>query len=281
MTRKTIFGLPKPVRNILWEMTLTPRVLSLQYRRVFHAECDDIQCCTLSIRPSPQTDDTCSFMYISCNNISSIPCLSICREARSYALSRGYRAWRLQDTLGRTRNVMWNPDLDTVFFDGLTQNLGRDFFYNDIIARQFPDEMMEVQFLALLSSHWPSEVPRISPVQFRERHLLPEPMLQFKALSELCVVLDGPYEFGYAQVIKSSQNRPVNAQQPSTSWTVPDDIEEVFRIEKTKAPESNSNVPKVRFVKSQHKIINGSGESMILRCYPCPDLFRLMELWRK
>jgi len=276
MTKDTIFSLPRPVRNIIWEKTLIPQVISLQYRRVFHAERDNVQY-TFPIRLSPQAGDICAFLYILCTDISPIASLCICQESRNYALSQGYRAWELQDKSGRTRRVMWNPVRDTVFFDGLTQNLGKHFFYDDVIAQQFPAEVMQVRFLAVLSSHWPCEVSHKAPLVCQDRRTLPASSLQFKALSEICVVLDAPYESGYVRSIKSSSTRSVNIQPPLTSWRVPDDIEKEFRMEKENLPESDSNVPKVRFVRSQDRIVNGSRESGILRCSPCPDLFKLMD----
>jgi len=280
MTKETIFSLPKPVRDIIWEMTITSRVLSLQYRRVFHTEYDNIHR-TFPIRLSPQANDTCSFLYILCNDISSITTLSICQDSRKYALSRGYRAWNLQDMAGRTRSVMWNPVLDTVFLDGLTQKLGKIFFYDDTIIQQFPVEVSELRFLAVLSSHWPTEVYQghwqLSPDQRLPKVLSP----QFNALTELCVVFDAPYESAYVQKIESSPNQSLNLPHLSTSWQIPADIENEFKIEKARMSESQSNVPKVRFVKNQNQIIDGSGESAILRCFPCPYLFKLMQWWKE
>ncbi|KAF4628992.1 hypothetical protein G7Y89_g9156 [Cudoniella acicularis] len=316
----TIHGLPRNLRDSIWELTFTPRVLALvinlflssflssgnqiiiliswEYHSssrlilalpprnnranfsklcqlVYHDEFDKNQY-PLPIRLSRRQNDIGSFLYFSSNEILSIPSLTLCKESRNYAISRGYRTWKLQNTSGKTRDVMWNPTFDTVFCDGFGQDLGKNFFYAKSFALQFPLETRELQFLALLSSHWTSGVHHSSSALSRLPLSPKRTSAQFKALLEICVVFDEPYESEYVRIIGSLQKQSSKLPPPILPWTVPIDIEAELRAENLQHLDAEWAVPNVRFVGSQDKIITGPDETGTLRCFPCPDMFKLM-----
>jgi hypothetical protein len=171
---------------------------------------------------------------------------------------------------------MWNPAYDTIFCDSWSQELGIKFFFVDFLAQQFPDETNEVKYLALLSSHWENDKrarPAISAVPRKERDQL---SWRFNALLELCVVLDEPYESEYIHSLMSLQKKPLGLRQnPPESLRVPRDIEVELRTHIMMQENTDCVVPTVRLVGSRERIVDGPNQSAVLRCYPCPDIFRL------
>jgi len=178
--------------------------------------------------------------------------------------------------LGKTKNLLWNPAFDTIFCDGFTQDLGINFFYADTLAQQFPFEVAEVRYLALLSSHWVTGTSTKSSLSTKYRGSRKKPSSHFKALSEVCIVFDEPYESQYVRNIKPLQAKSSKMGDISPPWRVPGDIQVVFKAEKMKRPDWECVVPTVRLVGSQDKIITGPEEFAALRCYPCPDMFKLV-----
>jgi hypothetical protein len=171
---------------------------------------------------------------------------------------------------------MWNPAFDTVFCDGLAQDLGKSFFYGGGFPMQFPLETREVRFLALLSSHWTTGMYS-GPTSLPTGSTLPKrTSAQFSSLLEVCVVFDEPYESECVRIIGSLQKRSPDFPTLGTGWTVPMDIEAELLSENAKHLKKEWAVPSVRFVGSKDKILGGSNENLTLRCSPCPDMIKVV-----
>jgi hypothetical protein len=107
--------------------------------------------------------------------------LSVCQESRRLALSKGYKAWRIERGDRKVRDLMWNPSMDTVLFvDAYASHCF------DLFLEQFPEQVKEVENLALPDSFWLAH----NVIKPFTKMKLWQPLMNFTALKRLFVRLD-------------------------------------------------------------------------------------------
>jgi 2EXR family len=267
----TLFPLlPKEIRILIWELAITPRVLSL------HCKTYDTYGSGGAIEPfllklfvsSPKrytfpftkTDAVDEIVRFSIAHIPLLPALCVCNESRqSLITGGGYKAWEVDSIDGDSQYFLWNPKLDTIAFAGPHPRLLPQL-YAEIFYIQFPDEAKEVERLAVPSSHWKdSWGPRID----RAEH-----WIRFAALKEMVVVVDVEFERACVRRVMEDDVYTGGVDP----FSVPGDI--MMALEKGKAmrPDVEWRVPDVRVVRDKNGILEGADLYLTLRCCPCPDL---------
>jgi hypothetical protein len=137
-------SLPLEIRYIIWELTFTPRVVSLIYDQIHYEDNPNV------FFPVLKAPHEVRFS-IADNNLPIINALSVCQESRNFAKKKGYQPWKLQNLSDEAKQVMWNPALDTVSC-GASWRLFDNYTPTPTFFCQFPVETHLVQYLALPSS---------------------------------------------------------------------------------------------------------------------------------
>ena len=105
----------------------------------------------------------------------------MCQKSRRLALSKGYKAWRIERRDGKVRDVMWNPSMDAILFvDAYTSHCF------DLFLEQFPEQVKEVENLALPDSFWLAN----NVIKPFTKTKLWRPLMKFTTLKRLFVRLD-------------------------------------------------------------------------------------------
>lgn len=251
-------SLPLELRLMIWELTLTPRVIPLICERAYYEDFVGVD----RFVSTPEGPEALEFA-IADNDIPIVSALYICQESRRVALNRGYRPWKLYNLSNEIKLVMWNPAIDTVYFgdsfapDGLLR----------VMSQRYPIETQQLRHMALPTKHWGSanngvQVERV------------DYWMQFENLEDLCVVIDLPYEYQKAVYAKlPSQEFPGLNPHP---WTIPFDIEADFEeFYQREVPEFK--IPILRVVEDEEDILSGQSMEMVLRCHPCEDMHYLLR----
>jgi hypothetical protein len=158
---------------------------------------------------------------------------------------------------------MWNPRIDILFLKDSNVLCGehplsalRPCF--DLFFEQFPEQVKEVQKIAVWSSYWPQSM-KLSPDVLI-------PLMRLETLKEFIVMIDKPWER--------------ECLDESRLWWIQKDIAGVLEnVEKRAArypdftsPPGGWKVPVVRVVRSEEGIVGGEKEDMELRCENCVSL---------
>jgi hypothetical protein len=266
----TLFSLlPKEIRLLIWEQTITPRVLSL------HCKTYDTYGSGGAIEPfllklfvsSPKrytfpftkADAVDEIVRFSISHIPLLPALAVCNESREAIITGcGYKAWEVDDINGDSSYFLWSPKLDTIAFAGPHPRLLPQL-YSEIFYLQFPEEVEEVERLAVPTSHWKEAWgPRIDRAEHWTR---------FTALREMVAVVDEEFEKRCARKIRDEFYN----SQHGEAWYIPNNIVSALEKGKEMRPDVEWRVPDVRAVKDKSGILEGS-DFFKLRCYPCRDI---------
>jgi hypothetical protein len=265
----TLFPLlPKEIRLLIWEQTITPRVLSL------HCKTYDTYGTGGAIEPfllklfvsSPKrntfpftkADAVDEIVRFSISHIPLLPALAVCNESREAIITGcGYKAWEVDDINGDSSYFLWNPKLDIIAFAGPHARLLPQL-YAEIFYLQFPEEVEEVERLAVPSSHWKES--------WGQRIDRAEHWVRFSALREMVVVVDE--EFEKRCVRKIREEFYINRE----AWYIPNNIVPALEKGKEMRPDVEWRVPDVRAVRDEGGILEGANVRFRLRCYPCPDI---------
>jgi hypothetical protein len=265
----TLFPLlPKEIRLLIWEQTITPRVLSL------HCKTYDTYGTGGAIEPfllklfvsSPKrntfpftkADAVDEIVRFSISHIPLLPALAVCNESREVIITGcGYKAWEVDDINGDSSYFLWNPKLDIIAFAGPHARLLPQL-YAEIFYLQFPEEVEEVERLAVPSSHWKES--------WGQRIDRAEHWVRFTALREMVVVVDE--EFEKRCVRKIREEFYINRE----AWYIPNNIVPALEKGKEMRPDVEWRVPDVRAVRDEGGILEGANLRFKLRCYPCPDI---------
>jgi len=190
---------------------------------------------------------------------------SVCRESRAVAQSSGYKLWRFENAYGRSKEIMWNPKIDTIL---LHTQVFFDKSVLDVFVAQFLLQLKEVRRLAVWSNLW------LRDDEFPLRRL--SHLTLFDSLKEFIVVVDEEWERKISTEI--GVHRVPFQQQQSTPWIIPQVVNEALNEAKkraawsfpnSKTPGKNWNVPVVRVVRDEGGILTGENKEMALRCFPC------------
>src|SRR6202042_2558979 len=83
----------------------------------------------------------------------------VSRESRHFALSQGYRVWKMQDRQGRTRDAIWNPAVDTILFPATPSRYEQLAVYPShwlrLFAAQYDEEAKIANNIAMHTSLFP------------------------------------------------------------------------------------------------------------------------------
>ena len=259
-------NLPKELRLQIWEHTLQPRALTLHCATDRSAGAIEpfllklfVSSPRRTIFPLNKQDAVDELVRLSPSNIPPLGALAACEESRSVALSRGYRAWRMDNKAGEVLDVMWHPDIDIVCFSGPHLRLLPQL-YTEIFYLQFPHEATEVRKIAIPSSHWRES--------WGERLDRIEHWLKFGSLREIILVVDKAFETKIVRRLEEHQ-QPNEGGGP---WFVPGNIEEALEKAKLMKPGIDWQVPSVRVVRDEASVLKVHDLELALRCYPCEDL---------
>jgi hypothetical protein len=267
----TLFPLlPKEIRLQIWEQTTTPRVLSL------HCKTYDTYGTGGAIEPFllkffvsfpkrdtfpiTKADAVDEIVRFSISHIPQLPALAVCNESREAIIKGcGYKAWEVDDINGDSSYFLWNPKLDIISLAGPHPRLLPQL-YAEIFYIQFPEEVEEVERLAVPSSHWKEAWgPRIERAEHWTR---------FTALREMVVVVDEEFEKRCAREIRDRFYR----SQHGEAWYIPNNIPSALERGRGMRPEVGWRVPDVRAVRDEGGILEGPHVRFRLRCWPCPDV---------
>ena len=172
--------LPKEIRDMIWQHSLTPQLISFRCKIYNFAPRHAPAFIFFLGGDEPYTHFTMEDIPRPCSpyftahlepvNINAPGALSTCRESRNLAESKGYKAWRMVHHDGKIRDVMWNPSKDTVL---LVETDSRHSF--DLFLEQFPTQVREVQRFAI-------SLPKTTRLW--------RPLTNFSALVKLCIFVD-------------------------------------------------------------------------------------------
>jgi hypothetical protein len=138
---------------------------------------------------------------------------------------------------------MWHPEFDTVMFE-------KHPFHNktgafDLFELQFPQQMNEVQSIAVKSTLWDWDA------QYKTAIYAPLPL--FAQLKEFIVVVEESYEH-WCSSLKVYFLGACN-----NTWSLPRDIECSMKAFKESAKHGDWCVPRVRIVRFQEDIVTPIG----------------------
>jgi hypothetical protein len=181
-----------------------------------------------------------AFLTVGNNKPESISALSVCTESRDIALGCRYRSWKMRNLKGEVLNMMWSPQLDIIdFLDGMASTssyVGPAPNPLALFEKQFPDEVKEVRFVALSSSHWELNLHKSVDGVW--------PLIDFTSLRELAVVVDQEHEQTCVDALESALSAVAanNASAPNAfappptafggtnivigPWAIPQDLEQ-------------------------------------------------------
>ncbi|KAI9050264.1 hypothetical protein LZ554_005432 [Drepanopeziza brunnea f. sp. 'monogermtubi'] len=258
-------SLPPELRLLIWQKLIEPRLISLQCQ---------IQCAANDqpgtflfhsfLNPPFSSDDDARTRTRSASafdirvhfaaaiTLAPVPVLQVCRESRHFALRHGYRAWRLRDEFGHTRDVMWHVELDTISLATPHRPL-IPRFYGELFRRQFPAEVAAVRRLAVPISTW-------RPKQ-REVAALGQCWAGYARLETMVVVMAGALKgFGAEAVVDHDTCRDLEAVEQGL-----DGLSE-------RAPEGPWMVPAVVLVEYETDILRAEETDMHVTCNTCAKI---------
>jgi hypothetical protein len=278
------FGLlPKEIRFMIWEASLEPRLIHLEYGiGVFDARNPpdflyllggDFPYEHFTMESIERPAEPYYTGYISPSTATSPAALAVHRESRELLISIGYIPWTIVSYWGVVKRIMWCPSIDILFFPpkqggnpvlGLTK--GR---YFDVFLKQFPHEARQVKNLALPGRYWPS-IGRQFPMDPKND------LAKLEALSKLIVVLDKAHERQYVITGRSQATFGMVQDDP---WVIPTSIEECLQealsgMQNIPHAPVNRTIPSVKLAWSENDVIKGLyvQQELTLRCYPCEHI---------
>jgi len=141
---------------MIWGQSLAPQLISLQYATLSETTTPSAK--IVGCRYSAADNVSRGFKSASLNkqleviNTPTPAAFSISRASRAVALSKGYKTWRISRLDGKVRDLIWNPRMDTIFFENkIKLRTLYGIYDNDfsIFVKQFPAETREIRSLAL------------------------------------------------------------------------------------------------------------------------------------
>ncbi|KAF8858002.1 hypothetical protein BDZ45DRAFT_410486 [Acephala macrosclerotiorum] len=270
--------LPAEVRSLIWVASLEPRIIPLSCELYgYKARSGDLSNVLYRDRVV-HSFNLLSFDYLGIPKkpwykahiypypVQSPVALSICRESRGVAVLSGYRVWKFESPLLGFRDVMWNPEIDTILFE--RHFLTRDAAMFDIFVDQCTEQMLEVQKMAVRSSLWGwRSQSKITPLF---------PLLHFSALKEFVVVVEEQHEKCCSEWTAGVQRATLAPGE--RSWTLPQDLQKSLKEVKVELMLAAVDAvytrvekwtpPAVRIVRSEEDLLRGGSEEMKLRCHP-------------
>jgi hypothetical protein len=183
--------LPLEIRLLIWELSLVPRIIPL-YCDKFGASATTSTLVRHFWNPhlSFTISENQSFLdknihFTTSISLTRVPALSACQESRQAAVNRGYRPWKLKSRNDDgVRDVMWNPNIDVVSFEGSYKEW-IPCLYTNIFSTQFPAETKVVQNLAL---------PRSSFADLENGKKHTDRFREFEGLREIIVLGNSGFE---------------------------------------------------------------------------------------
>ncbi|KAE8445126.1 hypothetical protein EG329_013728 [Mollisiaceae sp. DMI_Dod_QoI] len=269
--------LPKEIRTKIWAETLEPRVIPLSSKQ-FDLRSREAQ------RAFPLVGGDHPFKDFAEGDLSrpyyahlypyraqSPVALSICSESRTVALSSGYLRWTFKSPMWGSRDLMWNPSIDTILFEKHFFPKSSSTF--ELFVKQFPREVLKVQKMAVKSSMWGWTAQSKVDMLYS--------LVEFEALDEFVVVVEENHEIFCSEERARNPQYAFGAQ--AVAWTVPQDVQHSLRAAKARlmlspvvricSRATQWTLPKVvRIVRSEEDLLRGVSEEMRLRGHPDDDL---------
>lgn len=249
--------LPPELRLMIWEFSLSPRLLSLHcesliecYRPAYNISMVLHRRRSLGVPVSEKRERLSGLMRLTPVSIDPIPISSVCYESREVVLKSGYRTWRFYNQEGRGKDVLWNPTLDTVAMVG-PHTRGFPSFYPQMLEILFPSQANDIQKLAIPTSSWQS-LPEYIGERWKEDA---SRWLSMGNLEEIVVVVDETWE--------RERMEWINPALPMRDrFQIPEDIETSLR-------KYSEATPAVRVVRHESGIMGQEDIHMSLRCSGC------------
>jgi hypothetical protein len=227
-------SLPKEIRLIIWELSLTPQLISVTSQispfiphhaprfLYFLGGDPPFQNFTLDDNIRPNEPYYTALSYPSSS--TPPPLLSTCQESRAVALGKGYVSWKVanEHNVTEVREMMWNPGIDVIYFR--SQEEERQLFRDeiDLFCKQFPVQAAQIQRLATVSSWWSTGAWKVG-CPFMD----PKVLLAFEELRDLVVVMDDKVDEGYMKRLGSE------CWEHNVEWMrIPLGLEETFDRER-------------------------------------------------
>jgi hypothetical protein len=238
-------AIPFEVRAKIWELTIVPRILNFNY------DFDRI----LESSPRYKPEEGRRNFSVDDNDTLDIPALSVCRESRKLAMTKGYRPWKVQNISWEFRQMMWNPAFDTISFGEYWTGV----YLILMFGSDFPVEKRLVKYLALTSSSW----------AYPHNNSFPDTgnLIEFDSLREICVIVDVPYEY----------QRCIDSGLSDDPWAIPQAIAQNLSTVAEDFEKSDWKTPYIRAVQSEEGILGGETLQLVLRQYPCPGIDTLLS----
>jgi hypothetical protein len=243
------------IRLLIWEHALQPRIIPFtctlspfnprRAPQALHLVGGDPPFTHFSIDVPQRPTSPYYLAQCSPGNISSPALLRTCHESRAFALSHGYRVWKIENGSLGSKDLLWNPDLDIILLRRV-ENRG---LLNDttlhVFVNIFQSQLGEIKRLVVeTDGRWAREDR--SDVTAWER------VSCFRNLEEVVLLIG-----------ENAINDTIWEWEDWVSGCLAGERDWILRIDDLESEERMAmeryKIPKIRVVANEGQVLDGSG----------------------